>query len=329
MISLVIPVYNEHDSLLQLHVEIAAMAVATPLDLEVIFVDDGSVDGSWEVIRDLAQKHPGTHGIRFRRNFGKASALSAGFKAARGEVVLTLDADLQDDPQEVPRFLEALWAGLDVVSGWKRVRLDPWHKVWPSRVFNGMIGWLTGVWLHDHNCGMKAYRAEVLREVRLYGELHRFVPVLAAARGFRVGEMVINHRPRRHGHSKYGMGRFVKGFLDLLTVKFLTSFHQRPQHLLGTIGLLAALSGLLGMGYLAVTLMVNRLAPELPYTPLWDRPLLIYSVAALLLGTQMVSLGFLAELITAYQAGDEQSYSIAERTPEEKSEIRNPKSEIR
>ena len=260
MISLVIPVYNEHDSLLQLHVEIAAMAVATPLDLEVIFVDDGSVDGSWEVIRDLAQKHPGTHGIRFRRNFGKASALSAGFKAARGEVVLTLDADLQDDPQEVPRFLEALWAGLDVVSGWKRVRLDPWHKVWPSRVFNGMIGWLTGVWLHDHNCGMKAYRAEVLREVRLYGELHRFVPVLAAARGFRVGEMVINHRPRRHGHSKYGMGRFVKGFLDLLTVKFLTSFHQRPQHLLGTIGLLAALSGLLGMGYLAVTLMVNRLA---------------------------------------------------------------------
>jgi glycosyltransferase involved in cell wall biosynthesis len=315
VISVVIPVYNERESLPQLHAEIEAVAAANNLDLEVIFVDDGSSDGSWGVIAALAGKHSWTHGIRFRRNFGKAAALSAGFKAARGEVVMTLDADLQDDPKEVPRFLEALGGGLDVVSGWKRVRLDPWHKTMPSRVFNGLVGWLTGVRLHDHNCGFKCYRAEVLREVRLYGELHRFVPVLAAARGFRIGEIAVDHRPRRFGHSKYGVRRFIKGFLDLLTVKFLTGFRQRPQHLLGSVGLLSFALGLLGMGYLAVTWLAANLG-GLPYTPLHQRPLLIYSVAALLLGAQMMSIGFLAELITAYQGGDEHSYSIAERTPE-------------
>ena len=315
MISLVIPVYNERDSLLQLHAEIAAVAAEAALDVEVVFVDDGSRDGSWEVIRELAQQHSWTHGIRFRRNFGKAAALSAGFHGAQGEIILTLDADLQDDPHEVPRFLEALRQDLDVVSGWKRVRLDPWHKVWPSRVFNRLVGWMTGITLHDHNCGMKCYRAEVLREVRLYGELHRFIPVLAAARGFRVGEIVIKHRARQHGKSKYGVRRFVKGFLDLLTVKFLTSFRQRPQHLLGTVGLLATSMGLLGLGYLALTWILERLMPQQGgYIRLMDRPLLIYSLAALLLGVQLVSLGFLAELITAYQVGDEQSFSIAERT---------------
>jgi len=315
VISAVIPVYNERESLPQLHAEVAAVAAANGLDLEVIFVDDGSTDGSWATIAELAGKHSWTHGIRFRRNFGKAAALSAGFKAARGEVVMTLDADLQDDPKEVPRFLEALSGGLDVVSGWKRVRLDPWHKTMPSRVFNGLVGWLTGVRLHDHNCGFKCYRAEVLREVRLYGELHRFVPVLAAARGFTVGEIPVDHRPRRFGHSKYGVRRFVKGFLDLLTVKFLTGFRQRPQHLLGTIGLLSFALGILGMGYLSVTWVVNWFVPD-TFLPLHQRPLLIYSVAALLLGAQMMSIGFLAELITAYQGGDEHSYSIAERTPE-------------
>jgi len=317
MISVVIPLCNERESLPQLHAEIQAVAAAARLDLEVIFVDDGSGDGSWDTVAELARKHAWVHGIRFRRNFGKAAALSAGFKAARGDLVLTLDADLQDDPKEIPRFLEAVGGGLDVVSGWKQVRLDPWHKTMPSKVFNGLVGWLTGVRLHDHNCGFKCYRAEVLREVRLYGELHRFVPVLAAARGFKVGEIAVEHRPRRFGHSKYGVRRFVKGFLDLLTVKFLTGFRQRPQHLLGSIGLLAFALGLVGMAYLTVTWLVNWFAPE-SFLPLHQRPLLIYSVAALLLGVQMMSIGFLAELITAYQVGDEHSYSIAERTPGEK-----------
>src|SRR5215831_18773330 len=201
MISVVIPVYNERDSLSQLHAEIAAVAAEACLDLEVVFVDDGSTDDSWAVIAELAKKHPWTRGLRFRRNFGKAAALSAGFKSANGDVIMTLDADLQDDPKEIPRFLEALGTGLDVVSGWKKVRLDPWHKTLPSKVFNALVGWLTGVRLHDHNCGFKCYRAEVLREVRLYGELHRFVPVLAAARGFKVGEIAVDHRPRRFGRS--------------------------------------------------------------------------------------------------------------------------------
>jgi dolichol-phosphate mannosyltransferase len=229
-----------------------------------------------------------------------------------------MDADLQDDPHEIPRFLAKLegdgkHAALDVVSGWKRVRHDPWHKVVPSRVFNGMVSGLTGVHLHDHNCGMKAYRAEVFREVRLYGELHRFIPVLAAARGFRVGEIEINHRPRRFGQSKYGVRRFVKGFLDLLTVKFLTGFGRRPQHLLGSLGLVSFLLGGLGLVYLGVTWVINYLYPE-TFLPLHQRPLLIYALAALLLGAQMMSIGFLAELITAYQGRDEDSYSIAERT---------------
>jgi glycosyltransferase involved in cell wall biosynthesis len=319
MLSVVIPLYNEKESLLPLHAEIVAMAHQARLDLEVLFIDDGSSDGSWDIIADLARRYESVRGIRFRRNFGKAAALSAGFRAARGDVILTLDADLQDDPAEVPRFLMALEQGgpncskLDVVSGWKRVRLDPWHKVGPSRVFNFMVSAVTAVKLHDHNCGMKAYRAEVFREVRLYGELHRFIPVLAAARGFRTGEIEINHRPRRFGHSKYGVRRFVKGFLDLLTVKFLTGFGQRPQHLLGTLGLGSFTLGSFGLLYLAVTWLIRLWDRDL-FLPLHERPLLIYALGAVLLGAQMMSIGFLAELITAYQNRDEDSYSIVERT---------------
>jgi dolichol-phosphate mannosyltransferase len=313
VISVVIPTYNERESLVTLHEEIRASAAAADLDLEVLFVDDGSTDGSWSIIADLARKDPLVRGFRFRRNFGKAAALSAGFRAAAGDLILTLDADLQDDPAEIPRFLAEMDRGLDVVSGWKKRRLDPWHKVWPSRVFNGMVSWLTGVRLHDHNCGMKCYRAEVFREVRLYGELHRFIPVLAAARGFRVGELVIKHRPRRFGHSKYGFRRFVKGFLDLLTVKFLTGFGQRPQHLLGTVGLLAFAGGLLGMAYLTVEWLATATGIY-AFPPLHERPLLLYSVAALLLGVQLMSIGFIAELITSYHGSDDTLYSIAERT---------------
>ncbi len=323
MISLVIPVYNEEQSLALLHQEIAAVAAKDDLAVEVIFVDDGSRDGSWAVIEGLARGHDNVRGIRFRRNFGKAAGLSAGFHAANGDIILTLDADLQDDPAEVPRFLAALALGeersghhgsgpLDVVSGWKRRRLDPWHKVWPSRVFNRLVSWLTGVRLHDHNCGMKAYRAEVFREVRLYGELHRFIPVLAAARGFRVGEIEINHRPRRFGHSKYGVRRFIKGFLDLLTVKFLTGFGQRPQHVLGSIGLVSFLLGAAGMLWLLVTWWINYFNPG-SYPPLHQRPLLIYALGGVLLGAQMMSIGLLAELMTDYFRRDEESYSIKER----------------
>ncbi len=300
MLSTVIPVYNEVESIQPLYEELVEVAREHGYQLDIIFVDDGSTDGSWQVIRRIADRDACVRGLRFRRNFGKAAALSAGFSAAQGELVMTLDADLQDDPHEIPRFLAAMSGELDVVSGWKQVRHDPWHKVLPSRVFNWIVSRLTDVALHDHNCGMKCYRREIFREVRLYGELHRFVPVLAAARGFRVGEIAIQHRPRRYGHSKYGPHRFVKGFLDLLTVKFLTGFGQRPQHLLGTIGLTGFLAGGAGLIYLTGYWIVSQARPDLNLTPLHQRPALLYSLGALLLGGQLMSIGFLAELITAY-----------------------------
>ena len=315
MLSTVIPVYNEAESLECLYRELDEVAAAAGYELDLIFVDDGSTDGSWEVISRLAAADRRVRGFRFRRNFGKAAALSAGFQAARGELVMTLDADLQDDPHEIPRFLAEMQRQLDVVSGWKQVRYDPWHKVWPSRVFNWMVSQLTGVKLHDHNCGMKCYRREIFREVRLYGELHRFVPVLAHARGFRVGEIAIAHRPRRFGHSKYGIRRFIRGFLDLLTVKFLTGFGQRPQHALGAFGLGCFVLGFSGLIYLAVYWLIGQIDPPPDHKPLHQRPALIYSLGALLLGGQLMSIGFLAELIIAYTGRDSDTYSVAEETP--------------
>ena len=327
MLSIVIPVLNEEESLAKLHEELSEVADSRGYAMEVIFVDDGSSDRSWEAIQRVAESDPRVRGIRFRRNFGKAAALSAGFAHARGELIMTLDADLQDDPREIPSFLAEMEKDLDVVSGWKKVRHDPWHKVLPSRVFNGMVSRLTGVKLHDHNCGMKCYRREVFDEVRLYGELHRFVPVLAAARGFRVGEVVVNHRARRFGRSKYGVTRFVKGFLDLLTVKFLTGFGQRPQHLLGTLGLASFFLGMLGMIWLAGCWTCSRLlalaglltvpagqTPDDVLFHLHEHPTAaLYSVALLLMGGQLMSIGFVGELIIAYQQREMNTYSIADR----------------
>jgi glycosyltransferase involved in cell wall biosynthesis len=313
MISFVIPVFNEHESLSLLHAEIVQHAEPTGQPFEIVFVDDGCTDPSWSVIREIAGRDTRVKGIRFRRNFGKAAALSAGFGAAKGEIIFTLDADLQDDPSEIPRFLAEIAGGKDVVSGWKKRRYDPWHKTLPSKLFNGMVSRMTGVRLHDHNCGYKCYRREIFREVRLYGELHRFIPVLAAARGFKVGEVVVNHRPRRFGHSKYGMKRFVKGFLDLLTVKFLTGFGQRPQHLLGSVGLVCFALGGLGLTWLAITWIWRLWWPE-PFPPIHERALTLYSVAALLLGAQFMTSGLLAEMMTAYMSREQDGYSIAETT---------------
>ena len=240
-LSVVVPVFNEHESLVQLIDELNAGIGKAVAKFEVILVDDGSTDESWRVITQLSQAAESNaapvSGIRLRRNFGKAAALTAGMKIAKGELILMLDADLQDDPAEFPALLRQINAGYDVVNGWKERRLDPWHKVYPSKVFNWMVGAMTGLKLHDHNCGLKLFRSEVAHEVQIYGELHRFIPVLAHARGFKVAEVAVNHRPRQHGHSKYGVRRFIRGLLDLLTVTFLTGFGRRPSHALGTIGL--------------------------------------------------------------------------------------------
>lgn len=312
LVSAVIPVFNEADSLERLHEELATVAREQGYELDVLFVDDGSTDGSWETIQRLAGRDVQVRGIRLRRNFGKAAALSAGFDSARGRLVMTLDADLQDDPAEIPRFVAEIDKGVDVVSGWKQNRQDPVDKTLPSRLFNWTVSKLTGVKLHDHNCGMKCYRREVFGEVRIYGELHRFVPVLAAARGWKVGELRIAHRARQFGRSKFGKRRLVKGFLDLLTVYFLTGFAHRPLHLLGTLGLISFFGGALGLIYLAVY-WVLRVALDLKHwTPLHERPLVLYSVGGLLLGAQLLSIGFLAELMTALSRRDTIPYAVAE-----------------
>lgn len=313
--SAVIPVFNEEQSLATLHAELRQVAEANGWRLEIIFVDDGSRDGSWAIIEQLSAADSFTSGIRFRRNFGKAAALSAGFERASGELVFTLDADLQDDPKELPRFVQALEQEHDVVSGWKAVRHDPWHKTLPSRVFNRLVGWTTGVKLHDHNCGFKAYRREVLQEIRLYGELHRFVPVLAAAKGFRVSEIAVEHRARRFGKSKYGFERFLKGLLDLMTVFFLTGYGSRPQHLLGGVGLTSFVLGTIGMLYLAVYWLLREFAGFAEqWDPLHQRPLVLYALGAMLLGAQLLSMGFIAELITAQHAKTNRTYSIRQQT---------------
>ncbi|OWK47206.1 glycosyltransferase family 2 protein [Fimbriiglobus ruber] len=315
LVSLVIPVYNEQESLTPLLKEIDEAFRVIGIPREVIFVDDGSSDKSWEVVSTLAATSERVRGLRFRRNFAKAAALQAGFRAARGSVVLTLDADLQDDPHEIARFLDAIRGGLDVVSGWKKVRHDPWHKVMPSRVFNWVVSWVSGVKLHDHNCGFKAYRAAVVREIRLYGELHRFVPVLAAANGFRVGELVVNHRARKFGRSHYGARRFVKGFLDLLTVRFVTTFGRRPMHPLGTFALLAFAAGTLLFLAVAANGLVRSLADDsFGAGPVVQILAGVVAVGAWLLGGQALLAGFVAELLVANTQTDD-PYRITETTP--------------
>ncbi len=306
-LSVVVPAMNEEESLGTLHERLIEVCERANQRLQIIFVDDGSTDGTWEKMKSLATEHAGTRAIRMRRNFGKAAALSAGFSVARGNIVITMDADLQDDPDEIPRFLQALDdKSLDVVSGWKRVRHDPWHKVLPSRVFNAMVSHLTGVRLHDHNCGFKAYRRDVLGEVDLYGERHRFIPVLAAARGWTVGEIEVLHHPRVHGYSKYGLSRLGKGFLDLMSVYLLTGYARRPLHLIGSAGLTCFAAGSLGMIYLSVMWVLTRLGEGEPLI-LHERAVFYYCILAVLLGAQCVLAGLIAELIVSVSAARDRS----------------------
>ena len=314
-ISVIIPVLNEAESLESLLDEIRTVASRESYDLEVVFVDDGSTDGSWELISRLAESDKHVWGVRFRKNFGKAAALQAGIEQSVGNIIVTMDADLQDDPSEMPKLLAKLDEGLDCVSGWKQDRQDSLSKTFPSKIFNGLVGWMTGVKLHDHNCGFKAYRREVFDEVRLYGERHRFVPVLAASRGFIVGEVPVHHRARKFGESKYGFRRLPKGFLDLLTVSFLTGFNQRPQHFIGSVGLTAFGLGLAGLIWMACHWAL-RMAYFGDWEPLHRRPVVIYSVASMLLGAQLLCMGFLAELIVARRQDHERPYSISDRVPE-------------
>jgi glycosyltransferase involved in cell wall biosynthesis len=304
-ISIVVPVYDEEESVVPLYDAVRAQLDEIGESYEIIFVDDGSRDGSFTVLRALHERDPRVRVIRFRRNFGKTPALVAGFAQARGDIVFTMDADLQDDPTEIPRFLEKLAEGYDLVSGWKYPRHDPPTKTVPSYFFNRMVGFTTGVKLHDMNCGFKAYRHELLDDIKLYGELHRFVPVLAHQRGFRVTEVKVRHHQRKYGKSKFGARRFLRGFLDLLMVLFLMSYLRTPLRLFGMIGLLATLAGLAVDGYV----VADRFLPFGSQQPIHERPLLFVGIMLLIFGVSFILTGLQSEMIRhfAYRPSDEYS----------------------
>jgi dolichol-phosphate mannosyltransferase len=291
MISVVVPLLNEERSLETLYREIADALDPLGHDFEVVFVDDGSTDGSLAVLSRLHEEAANVVVVHLRRNFGKAAALQAGFLEAHGDLVVTIDADLQDDPAEIPKLLAKLDEGFDLVSGWKTSRHDPFARRLFSRIFNWMTGVVSGVHLHDVNCGLKAYRAEVLQGMRLYGELHRFIPVLAAYRGYRIAEIPVNHRPRQHGRSRYGPERYLRGFFDLLSVTFMGRYRHRPLHLFGGVGVFMGAVGFVILLYLSVIWLWGE--------AIGHRPLLTLGVLLIVVGIQFVSLGLLSELITS------------------------------
>lgn len=305
-LSVVIPVFNEAGSLRRLHREVCGELDELGVEAEIIVVDDGSTDDSVRILLELQEEDPRITVIRFRRNFGKSAALSVGFSHATGEVIVTLDADLQDVPGEMHKLLEKLEEGFDLVSGWKRVRRDPISKRWPSKLFNWVTSVLTGVPLHDMNCGFKAYRREVVEELSVYGEMHRYIPVLAGYRGFRIAEVPVEHRPRIFGRSKYGWQRLFGGFFDLLTVIMLTRYNRKPLHIFGAVGVVLFGVGFVIEVYLAVGWFLGR----------WigDRPLLMAGVLLLIVGVQFLFFGLLAEMI-AYSSRKEDDYSIREILP--------------
>jgi glycosyltransferase involved in cell wall biosynthesis len=288
-ISVVVPAYNEAESLPELFRELASELEKLGRPWEVIFVDDGSRDGTDRVIEALAAAEPRARGIALRRNFGKSAALATGFKLAKGELVVTMDADLQDDPAELGRMIEALEGGFDLMSGWKRNRQDPITKTLPSRLFNAVTSWVSGIRLHDFNCGFKVYRREVTEALEVYGELHRFMPALAHWRGFRVGELPVHHRARRFGQSKFGAARFVNGFLDLMSAAFISTSALKPLHVFGRIGL-----GFLALG---VAIAAYFVAVWAGGEPIHVRPLMLFGAGLVLLGIQFILMGLLGEMI--------------------------------
>lgn len=299
-VSVIVPLRNEEQNLERLHRELNEVLQGLGRSHEIVFVNDGSTDGSGAVLEELAGSDAAVTLIHLRRNFGKAVALSVGFKEARGEIVITMDGDLQDNPVEIPRFIAGIESGYDLVSGWKRKRQDPLSKTLPSKLFNAVVSVATGLKLHDFNCGFKAYSRDLVDRLRIYGELHRYIPALAYGDGFRVTEITVDHRPRRYGRSKYGWERYVRGLLDLLTVLFIIRYTRKPLHFFGSIGLALMLLGLGVNTYLAVLWFMGN--------PIGHRPLLTLGVLLMVLGVQFISTGLVGEMITRTQRYDEASF---------------------
>lgn len=298
-ISIVVPLFNEEESLPAL-MEWIDKTLKDKFSYDVIFVDDGSKDKSWEVVQELNKKYYSTvKGISFRRNYGKSAALNEGFKAASGDVVITMDADLQDSPEEIPELYKMITEqGYDMVSGWKQKRYDPISKTIPSKFFNKVTSMVSGIQLHDFNCGLKAYNVEVVKSVEIYGEMHRYIPVIAKRAGFdKIGEKVVEHRARQFGTTKFGLERFINGFLDLLSITFVTKFANSPMHLFGTMGTLSFLLGFF-MTIYVIADKLYRIAMHMQYRDVVDQPLFYLALLAIVIGVQLFLAGFLGELIS-------------------------------
>ncbi len=312
-VSVVIPLYNEEESLPELNEWISRVMQTHGFTYEVIFVDDGSSDRSWEIVQDLNQKYPQVKGIRFNRNFGKSAALNTGFKASSGKVVISMDADLQDSPDEIPELYRMITQeGYDMVSGWKKVRHDPLSKTIPSRFFNRVTRQISGIKLHDFNCGLKAYRGDVVKHIQVYGEMHRYIPVIAKWNGYKqIGEKVVEHRPRKYGTTKFGFERFITGFLDLLSVTFVSKFRQKPMHFFGTLGTLSFLTGFF-ITLWVIGQKIYGIYSGHEVRDVVDQPLFFLALVALIVGVQLFLTGFLAEMM-AMRSQSAKEYLISNR----------------
>nr|WP_287936511.1 glycosyltransferase family 2 protein [Algoriphagus sp.] len=310
-ISVVVPVFNEEESLPELTHWISRVMNAHGFSYEVILINDGSTDRSWEVIQQLSASNASLKGLNFTRNYGKSAALDAGFKRAVGDVVITMDADLQDSPDEIPGLFAMVSDGLDVVSGWKKERHDPISKTIPSKFFNGVTRWISGIQLHDFNCGLKAYRNKVVKNIHIYGEMHRYIPLLAKWNGFpKIGEKVVQHQARKYGYSKFGIERFLNGFLDLISVSFVHRYKKKPMHFFGLLGTLSFLTGFIITAWLIFE-KIYGLSKGLKVREIVDQPLFFLALVAIIIGVQLFVTGFIAELMTSNQA-KEAEYKIDE-----------------
>jgi glycosyltransferase involved in cell wall biosynthesis len=312
-LSIVVPVFNEEESLPELTSWIHKVCSSAGIDFEIIYIDDGSSDASWKIISTLSKDHPFIRGIRFRRNYGKAAALHTGFNESNGDVVITMDSDLQDSPDEIPALVKMIKEeGYDLVSGWKKKRYDSFVKRSTSKIYNMTARWSSGIHLHDFNCGLKAYRNDVVKSIEVYGEMHRYIPMLAKEAGFRkIGEKVVSHQARKYGVTKYGLDRFVKGYLDLLTIGFITRFGKSPMHLFGSLGTLMFIIGFCMAGFLGgrkLWYVYHNLRAPL----VTDSPFFYISLIVMVIGTLLFLTGFLGELVNR-NSSERNSYLIRDR----------------
>ena len=312
-LSLVIPVFNEDDSIRELTDWIVRVCSSRMISFEIIYVDDGSSDSSWDKIESIAEKNQSVKGFRFRRNYGKAAALHTGFSLASGDVVITMDSDLQDSPDEIPELIKMIrLEGYDLVSGWKKKRYDPFLKRVTSKFYNRTARWSSGIKLHDFNCGIKAYRLEVVKSIEIFGEMHRYIPVLAAEAGFRkIGEKIVEHRARKYGVTKYGFDRFIKGYLDILTIGFITRFGKSPMHLFGSLGTLMFIIGFIMAGYLGVRKLVF-VSHHLRAPLVTNSPFFFIALAVMIIGSFLFLTGFLGELVNR-NSSERNSYLIKDK----------------